>query len=237
MEERLLALAGEKASGRSLVKFMRGIRYSLAVLDDNSAGLAFSFPGRVSKNEKLFSFLSELPLPSNMFLDLALSPDLGDRAAAVAVSNAILGVQGKVSGTIPSLKGFTSVFMVGFIEPLYIKLVREGISPLVMDDHYDKSIPLDMGCKIASKSDLLILSASSVVNGTWQRLADSARRCWLVGPSAPLSAPVYKGSSIEYVLGRSIDNVQELIKIVSRGGGTREMSKCTSKISLHLNNL
>ena len=38
----------------------------------------------------------------------------------------------------------------------------------------DKSIPLDMGCKIASKSDLLILSASSVVNGTWQRLADSA---------------------------------------------------------------
>ena len=60
MEEKLFSFAREKAQGRSLKRFIRGIRYSLAVLDDDSAGLAFSFPEKVSRNEKLFSFLSKL---------------------------------------------------------------------------------------------------------------------------------------------------------------------------------
>ena len=237
MEERLFSLAREKAHGRLLKRFIRGIRYSLAVLDDDSAGLAFSFPEKVSRNEKLFSFLSDLPLPANSFLDLSGSSYTGDRCAAVAVVNALLGVHGDVSEVIPSLGNCEKVLMVGFIEPLHKAIVKSGITPHVIDDHYGESLPLDMGCRMASKSDLLILSASSVVNGTWQSLADSARRCWLVGPSAPLSAPVYKGSSVEYVLGRSINNIQELARVVARGGGTRDMSNCTGKISLHVNTL
>ena len=127
MEERLLALAGEKASGQVFSeRFMRGIRYSLAVLDNDSAGLAFSFPGRVSKNEKLFSFLSELPLPVEYpFWTLPFLPIYpGDRCCCCG-SMLMLSLvsRGKYQETIPSLKEIvTSVFMVGFIEPLYIKL-------------------------------------------------------------------------------------------------------------------
>lgn len=235
IEERLWSSAREKASGRTLKRFIRGIRYSLAVLDDNSAGLAFSFPEKGSPGEGLYKLISDLPVSADCILDFCYSSYPGERCAAVAVANALLGLQGDVSEVIPSIEEAERILMVGFIEPLYKDLIKKGIVPHVIDDHYGKSLPLDLGCRLASESDLLILSASSVVNRTWQELAGSARRTWLVGPTSPLCVSLYQGTSVEYVMGRSIVDILQLSTIVERGGGTRNMKKCTTKICLRTN--
>jgi uncharacterized protein (DUF4213/DUF364 family) len=124
--------------------------------------------------------------------------------------------------------------MVGYIEPLFRSLQKRGIIPYVMDDHYGKSIPLDLGRRLCSTADILILSASSVVNGSWDELITLARKTWIVGPTSPLFSGLYEETSVEYVMGRSITDVQALATILERGGGTRDMAACTGKICLSI---
>lgn len=234
VEDKLWYYAGQMCSGRQVVRFIRGIRYSMAILDDGNAGLAFSFPDRVDRKEKLYSILRSLPAPASAFLELSRSRCTGDRCAAVAVANALLGAKGEESPRMPFLQDARNVLMVGYIEPLYRALQKSGITPYVMDDHYGNSIPLDLGRRLCSTADILILSASSVVNGSWEELSSLARKTWIVGPTAPLFPALYEDTSVEYVMGRSITDVQALATILERGGGTRDMAACTGKICLSI---
>lgn len=232
VDEKLWYYAGQMCTDRQVIRFIRGMRYSMAVLDDGRAGLAFSFPDRVDRKEKLYSVLRDLPVPASVFLELSNTRCTGDRCAAVAVANALLGTEGEESLRMPSLEDARKVLMVGYIEPLYRSLHERGINPYVMDDHYEKSIPLDLGRKLCSSADILVLSASSVVNGSWEELISLARKTWIVGPTSPLFPLLYEDTSVEYVMGRSIIDVQALATILERGGGTRDMAACTVKLCL-----
>lgn len=234
IETRFQNLALLQAKGVSVVDVVRGVRYTAAFLDDGRCGLAFSFARLISPAEKNIPLVLTLPRPAEDLLALFGSSAVGDRAIATAVANAILNSEGELSDVQPDPQDVSEILMVGHIAPLAKHLVSLGIHPLVVDDALPDSLPLDRTEHLAARSDLLILSASTVVNGSWWPLSAAAKKTWLVGPSAPMCSAVYENTSICRVYGRRITDPLGLRKILSLGGGTRDLSYCTKKTTITL---
>jgi len=234
IEQRYWERAYEKGRDKNVVKVVRGLRYTVAEMDDGSAGLAFSFPWNVSPLEKACRVLSRLSLDSWEVMDLRHSGCLCDRVVAVAVANSILGKGGISSGDIPEISEGTSILMVGYIHPMLKILQRRGLKPAVLDDHYPGSIPLGTGLSYASSCDLVILSASTVANGTWERFLSRAHNVWIVGPSAPMDPELFENTPVRVVMGRKIIDLSALCSCLHHGGGTRDLSTYTRKMLLQL---
>ena len=232
IEQRYWERAYEKGKDKKVLKVVRGLRYTVAEMDDGSAGLAFSFPWNVSPFEKACRVLSRLPLGSGEVMDLRGSGCLCDRVVAVAVANSILGKGGISSGEIPEINEGSRILMVGYIHPMLKTLEGRGFNLAVLDDHYPGSIPLGTGLSYAASSDLVILSASTVANGTWERFLSQAGNIWIVGPSAPMDPDLFESTPVRVVMGRKIVDLKALCSCVHHGGGTRELSPYTRKIIL-----
>ncbi|MCX7828182.1 MAG: DUF364 domain-containing protein [Thermanaerothrix sp.] len=232
LDKRLWDLAYAKASGRMVLEVVRGVRYTAALLDNGRVGLAYSFPDMVMAEEESPALLSSLPVDPSEALGLSGSRCPGDRAVALAVANALLPVEGELSGAIPKVEPGIEVLMVGRMEPLENKLVALEAKVLFADHNRPGGLSDGEALDMASRCGLVVLSASSIVNGTWERFVELARDCWVAGPSAPLSWDVYRGTSVSVVLGRSVKSPQALMRIVSRGCGTRFFEPFTDKVLL-----
>lgn len=234
IESRYWEKAYQKGKGVAVIKVVRGLRYTMAETDNERAGLAFSFPWHISPSESSYDILSRLPCDCDRLFDLKDSGCLGDRVVAVAVANALISSDGLISDKVPEITEGSRILLVGYIHPMAMILQNRGFDFAVLDDRYPGSIPIDTGARYASLSDLVILSASAVVNGTWDDLTAFSKNLWLVGPSAPMDAGLYADSSVSVVMGRKILRSQELSVCVSRGGGTRDLSPYTRKILLRI---
>ncbi len=234
IETRYQDLARQMAKGIRVVDIVRGVRYTAAFLDDGRCGLAFSFSRLLSPAEQNLPLVLTLPRRSEDLLSLFGSSAIGDRAIATSVANAILNFEGEPSDAQPDPGAASQILMVGRIAPLEKHLLSLGRHPLIVDDAFPDSLPLDRTEHLAAKSDLLILSASAVVNGSWSSLSAAAKNTWLVGPSAPMCLAVYEDTSMCLVFGRRVTDPPRLREILSRGGGTRDLSSCTQKTTLTL---
>lgn len=232
LDVRLWDAAYARASGRMVLEVVRGVRYTAALLDNGRVGLAYSFSEQVMPEEESPVLLSSLPLDPSEALALGSSPCPGDRAVALAVANALLPVEGELSPSIPRLRPGSQVLMVGRMEPLENKLVAMDASVVFADHGRSDGIGDHEALELASRCDLVVLSASAIVNATWERFVELARECWVVGPSAPLCWEVYDGTSVTAALGRSVKSPQALMRIVSRGCGTRFFDPFTDKVLL-----
>lgn len=234
VETRYRNLARQQSKGVRVADVVRGVRYTAAFLDDGRCGLAFSFARLLSPAERNLPLLLTLPRPAADLLSLFGSSAMGDRAIATATANAILNSEGEPSDAQPDPQDASNILMVGRIAPLEKHLASLGRRPLVVDDAFPDSMPMDRAEDLAAKSDLLILSASAVVNGSWSALSAAAKKTWLVGPSAPMCSALYEDTSICRVFGRRVTYPLRLREILSRGGGTRDLSPCTEKTMLTL---
>jgi len=234
IENRYWEMAYKNGKGVTVSNVVRGLRYTVAETDNARAGLAFSFPWDVSSSETAFKVLSRLPCDCNRVMELKDSPCLGDRAVAVSVANALIGSDGVLSDQIPEIARGSRILLVGYIHPMAMILRKRGLDFAVLDNRYPGSIPMGTGLRYASLSDLVILSASSVVNGTWEDLISLSKDLWLVGPSAPMNSSLFAGSKVSVVMGRKISRIKGLSLCVSRGGGTRDLAPYTSKVLLRI---
>ncbi|EHM10852.1 hypothetical protein TheveDRAFT_1734 [Thermanaerovibrio velox DSM 12556] len=232
LDKRLWDLACAKASGRMVLEVVRGVRYTAALLDNGRVGLAYSFSDMVMPEEEASAILSSLPVDAAEALGLSSSRCPGDRAVALAVANGLLPVEGELSGAIPRVEPGAEVLMVGRMEPLENKLVALDAKVFFADHHRCGGLDDKEALDMASRCDLVVLSASAIVNGTWERFVELARDCWVAGPSAPLCWDVYKETSVSAVLGRSVKSPQALMRIVSRGCGTRFFDPFTDRVLL-----
>ncbi|MCF7935328.1 MAG: DUF364 domain-containing protein [Synergistales bacterium] len=232
LEERLWSAAGKRAPGRQIKHVVRGLRYTAVVLENGDAGLAFSFARRIAPGERAVPLLDPLPCPAEYLLELADSRHPSERALAVATANALLGVEGEMVADTPEVRTGETLLMVGNIAPLARYLRRCGAELKIVDDAEADALPPEDAEPLAAEVDRLILSASAVVNGTWEPLIDAARESWVVGPSAPMNAALYGGTSVRWVLGRVVTSPHRLLHLVAAGGGTRDLSSCAEKCLL-----
>ncbi len=238
LERRLWEMAAERAVGRDVSRVVRGLRYTGALLDGGETGLALSEGHSLSVggrgDERATELLLDLPRAAADLLALSSSGVLSDRAVAVAVANALLGVEGEDSEALPPIAPGSRLVMVGNIKPVARELRREGFELSVFDRREQPELRAEETVRQVAGADLALLTASTVANGTWTELVAAARRCWIIGPSAPMNAALYQGTSVELVLGRRVVDSERLLAYLAAGAGTRQWRDATVKVLLRL---
>lgn len=179
---------------------------------------------------------------------LAKSWDLSERIVGVATINALSApyIDGdylKIErGNLIDLLDVRSddlVVMAGNIKPFREPLKSKGCrlivlerSPGLMDED---TLPDVAGEEFIPKADVLIVSGTSLANGTIDRvlsLAKRAREVALVGPSASAHPKVLFSHGVTVIGCVKAVKPDMILKVVGEGGGTKELKPYTEQVVL-----
>ncbi|MBU1429897.1 DUF364 domain-containing protein [Myxococcota bacterium] len=229
MMQRLFEAARAHAEARRLEIVICGAQYTAVALDDGALGLALAFERGAAAGWAGRSALDALRG--------LLSEDEAARALGLATANALAPREGEVEGD--ALEGLTlratdRVALVGHIQSLAARL-RPHVASLTI---FQEGDPAFGGRAEApggvARSDVALLTGSTLVNGSLPELLAAAGGCRevaLIGPTAPLWAaaarpPVTLLSSI-----RPREAAREaLLARVARGEGMREFKPLIAKV-------
>ncbi|AKB34899.1 Molybdenum ABC transporter ATP-binding protein [Methanosarcina siciliae C2J] len=182
-------------------------------------------------------------------LELALSEKPLEAVVGIATANALSHMlQNLEPEHFPTsnidilglIKPEDRVAMVGYFGPLVPKILKITEELTVLEKReiefpQTRTLPSEKAREILPASDVIILSASTLANRTFDELLSlrgAAREIVLLGPSAPLyPAPFFK-RGITAVMGTRIIVPETMLTVVSEAGGTKKLHKyCGDKVT------
>jgi uncharacterized protein (DUF4213/DUF364 family) len=179
-------------------------------------------------------------------LELALSENPLEAAVGVAtinaLSNMLLNLEPENFTTsdidvLDLIRPEDSVAMVGYFGPLIPKIleITDKLTVLEKRDIEDaktRVLPSERAGEVLSISDVIILSASTLANRTFDgllALRGVAREAILLGPSTPLYPKPFFERGITAVMGTQILDSLTMLTVVSEAGGTKKLQACCGK--------
>ena len=176
-------------------------------------------------------------------LELALSENPLEAAVGVATANALSHMLSDlkpenfpVSKTdiLDLIKPEDKVAMVGYFGPLVPRILKITDKLTVLekreiDDPKTRTLPSEKAGDVLPASDVIILSASTLANKTFDELLlfrGAAREVVLLGPSAPLYPAPFFSRGITAIMGTRIIDPLTMLTVVSEAGGTKKLHKC-----------
>lgn len=176
-------------------------------------------------------------------LELALSENPLEAAVGIATANALSHMLGdREPENFPAsdidildlIKPEDSVAMVGYFSPLVPKILKITNKLTVLEKREieaakTRTLPSEKAREILPCSDVIILSASTLANRTFDELLSrlgEAREAILLGPSAPLYPKPFFERGITAVMGTRILDPWTMLTVVSEAGGTKKLHQC-----------
>ncbi|GAK55365.1 hypothetical protein U27_02198 [Candidatus Vecturithrix granuli] len=227
-----------------------GLGYTAVKLNSGECGVACTLRHRLEDDT-----CSLLPHAGTMAglevveaIPLLRSQNMLEAAVGLATINAIAAPalpQSASTADAPLSKflGITSkdrVGMVGYIGPIVKELQQCAHEVIVFDEAKTmmKGItPTEQEAQIFPHCDVVILSATSLLNKTFDSLLEMAlntREICVMGPSTPLLPEVFRERRITLLAGRRILDADKILQIVSEAGGTKRFEQVTQKVYLPL---
>lgn len=134
------------------------------------------------------------------------------------------------------------VAMVGYFKPLVPKILKMGVDLTVLEKREVESqkvkiLSSDKAGEVLPASDVVILSASTLANGTVDELlgfavSGQAREIILLGPSAPLYPKPFFERGVTALMGTKITDSENMLTVLSEGGGTKKLHRgCGEKLA------
>lgn len=229
--EQLKIFAAEKAENRTVSDVRIGLCYSAVLLDDGSAGVAYTFRNELAYGCDVFHGsrpLAGKPAPET--LAFLTSGDLICRAVGIATANALINCQqpGLVGGDITGLLAAGKndrVGMVGYFRPLVPRLKKMVKELLIFEKIPEKGegvYPEQSALELLPTCSIAIITATALINGTLERLLETSRNCRqiaLLGATTPLAPEVFKSSGVTLLSGILITDPRGILAAASEGGG------------------
>jgi hypothetical protein len=132
------------------------------------------------------------------------------------------------------------VGMIGDITPVFERIRRHAKECVV----FDEGKPGEAGITetaleedLLPKCDVVILSATSLLNKTFDRmiaLSGRAREICVMGPSTPLIPELFRSRGVTLLSGRRFTDPDRLLQVVSEAGGTRSFGAVSLKVNIRL---
>jgi uncharacterized protein (DUF4213/DUF364 family) len=236
--QRLLPVAEQHTVRRVQV----GLIYSAVQLDSGSVGVAYTFPE--SRECRAEAAGEKQPLAggkASMLLSGLGSTDLLASTLGQATANALL------AGAPPSLhmcegdileglklRDGDQVCMVGCFVPLMACLQTRRISVAAVDQvPKPGSLPAEEAEELLPHSQVAILTATSIINGTLDHLLELCRCCReaaLLGPSTPLLPEVFSGTPISCLAGIRVQEPEAVLQSIGEGQGFRVFKRYVRKV-------
>ena len=185
-------------------------------------------------------------------LQLSLSDNILDAAVGVAVINAVSQMAFELRpekyifssvDVLDFIKSDDKVSMIGYFKPLIPRILEKTRNFVVVEkkDVFDERVkifPEDMSPTILPKSDIIIISGSTLVNKTIDDLLKykgNVRDVVLLGPTASMVPQPLFEKGVTSVMGVRINDADKMLKIVSEAGGTKDLhASCAQKKSFSM---
>jgi len=193
------------------------------------------FIGIMLKNGSIgvASTLSE-KMPHNILKALA-NPDFSNYSNRILVNawvNACVNHTEKITGTgdifeAISFNKFKNVVMVGYFGSLAQKFNSQDLELTIFDlNEHEKPVePMENQQQYIEKADCVILTSTSIANGTFCNLISFIKencKVYLLGPSTPLSCSVMELFPVNGIFGARFKPFDfEVLNAIEAGGGTR----------------
>jgi uncharacterized protein (DUF4213/DUF364 family) len=186
---------------------------------------------------------------ADKLLELALSENPLEAAVGIATSNALCHMLSDLKpenfpvsniDVLDLIKPEDRVAMVGYFGPLVPKILKITDKLTVLEkreieDPKTMTLPSEKAREVLPISDVIILSASTLANRTFDELISfrgAAREVVLLGPSAPLYPAPFFERSITAIMGTRIIDPLTMLTVVSEAGGTKKLHQyCGEKVA------
>lgn len=241
----LLQHVREAAEQRTVTDLCLGLGYSSVVLDDGSAGVAYTLhgarPGCCSVLEDAGSIRGRKAweLLAGSFSGHPLRATLG-----VAIINALAPVDSRaeLGGDLLEyleVRPDDQIGMVGYFAPfMRLKELVKGFYVLEEQELGEPDVyPAEEAAKILPQCSVFVITSVTIVNGTFDtliQLASKAREVVLVGPSTPLFPEVFRRYGVTLLAGSRVTDTRRLLEIVSESGGTRHFGSALRKLLIRV---
>ena len=221
-----------------------GLTYSAVQLQNGSTGVAYSFPRRGCGVE----IEDDRPLRGRRAGDLISylgTENLHLSTLAMATINALICgcVQFRekdIGDTLESIdiRNGDQVCMVGCFLPIVENLKNRSISTTVVDQVPKPGVqPEERSTVLLPRSQVAIITATAIINGTIDRLLDLAIKCRevvLLGPSTPMLVEAFRGSPVSRLSGIRVDYPDEVFHVIAEGMGFKIFNRFVTKVNLRI---
>ncbi|MGO8685505.1 MAG: Rossmann-like domain-containing protein [Thermoleophilia bacterium] len=231
---------------RHLADVRMGIGYTAVLLDDQSLGVAYTVYSPAAAERLLL--VGKGPLvgrSTSEVLTYLVSSDPRKVGLALAVANALVNRpsasynDGDVLALL-SLRADDRLAMVGFFAPLLAPLEKTVREVVIFERDASRSkraLPAEQALTELPSCDVAVITSSTLINGTLDRVLAAAANCRevaLVGPSTPLVGEVFAALGVTLLSGTIATEPLSILQAVSEGGGTRSFMRYSHKVNLRL---
>ncbi|MBN1836936.1 MAG: DUF364 domain-containing protein [Spirochaetales bacterium] len=249
VQEAALGLGRELRVARTAV----GGIYVAVQLEDGSSGVGFRFPGGEGCHRGMGPDPEGwAPGPADPWagkdvrelIPLLGGEDLVQSALALATINAMCtGGSGLAAAPLPGdvlehveLREGDRVCMVGCFLPVVARLEERRIEVVSVDQRpRPGALPAEDVESVLPKSQVALVTATSLVNATLDHLLELASGCRsvaLLGPSTPMLPGAFASTPVRLLSGIRISDPARVLEIVADGGGFRDYRPHVVKINL-----
>jgi len=230
-----------------------GLAYTGVLLSENYGGVActplYEFSGCPA-----LGFAGYLKgKTADKLLERALSENPLETAVGIATANALSHMLSDLKpenfpvsdiDILDLIKSEDRVAMVGYFGPLVPKILKITDKLTVLEKRKIESLqteilPSEKAREVLPASDVIILSASTLANRTFDELLSfrgTTREVVLLGPSAPLYPAPFFERGITAVMGTRIIDPWTMLTVVSEAGGTKKLHQyCGEKVAFRKN--
>lgn len=241
----LLRFSEKRLKKRSVVDVRLGLGYSAVLLDDASLGLAHTLSNGAFHCCEISDKAGELGGDAWDLATLALAPRGMDSAVGVATINAAINPGAKAEqGDVLEFVDFRpneKIGMVGYFRPLVPRLPEDNELLIFERTPQDDRVYPDWAAeKMLPTVDVAIITGTAIINKTIDHLLDlaaNAREIAVVGPSTTLAPDVFAKRGVTLLCGIVVEDAEKALRIVSQGGGARNLTKAARKVTVDLRSL
>jgi len=229
--------------GNRIKRLVIGVVYTGVQLDSGGCGVAYTFQAGVSCGHELAGSAGRFGgMRAGEVIQFLGSDSLLDSSIALATANALIGtlhsgkdfIRGDILDVL-DLAGGDRVLMVGSFFPVMEKLKNRGIHCDAVD-LVPKEGALAAGevNHLLPESDVAIITATSIINSTIDRLLELSKGCRevvILGSSTPMVQEAFRGTPVTCLSGIRVADAEQVFRVISEGGGFRYFKNYTEKIS------
>lgn len=244
IRQQIINYLADRAGALRIADVRIGLGYTAVMLENGQTGLAGTPLRHIRPGCTAFDGM--LPLAGRKALDLlerVASKDPLETALGLATANALANLPSPALDSGDVLKFVKigpedRVGMVGHFAPL-VKPVKETGARLTVFEQIDTPAGnMRPAAEIAQRlpeCSVCLITATSIINHTFDEIAEAARYCRsvvLLGASTPLIPEIFKATPITRLSGVLVKKPEEILHIVSCGGGMRRFGKVIKKVNL-----
>jgi uncharacterized protein (DUF4213/DUF364 family) len=130
------------------------------------------------------------------------------------------------------------VCLVGCFVPLLSALQTRGISVASVDQiPKPGSLPAGEAERLLPRSQVAVITATSLINGTLAHLLELSQGCRevaILGPSTPLLPEAFAGTPVSCLAGIRIQSPEGVLQSIAEGQGFRVFKKYVRKVNIPL---